>query len=293
MLQGVLASLYELSKVEPDRASNLTQAIYERTTQGAGAIEVRKACATLFAGLYLYRSHWPSAARTFALIEQPEQAADEVWQVLAAARDALVYGLTRPMQEEQNMVWQRGWDLLRRTSVSIQAALQRAQSGSKEEKQERTQALYRLADAIGADLYHASGAADAIMHPEQERSLAEKRRFLTEAASLIDELAAFGIPPLAHALAQTLAFLVPADPARIFQLFAQVILRAADRGYSYEPSGVNLLVRVVERYLAEYREVLQQDATTLQLIIQVLDHFVEAGWPVAWQLVYRLDKLFF
>jgi hypothetical protein len=50
---------------------------------------------------------------------------------------------------------------------------------------------------------------------------------------------------------------------------------------------------VVERYLAEYREVLQQDVVALHLIIQVLDHFVEAGWPTAWQLVYRLDQLFF
>jgi len=142
---------------------------------------------------------------------------------------------------------------------------------------------------LGAKFIHFVGH----LPPEQGRPLAEKRRFLTEAEPLLDELSVFGIPPLGHSLAQTLAFLVPANPARVFLLFAQVILRVADRGYSYEPSGVNLLVRVVERYLAEYREILQQDANAFQLIIQVLDHFVEAGWPVAWQLVYRLDTLFF
>jgi hypothetical protein len=294
VLQGVLDSLRGLLPAgETDRIAHLVQVCYEHTAPGAGVIQVRKDCSELFAWLYLYRNHAPSGARLFALIKQPELAVDEVWQVLAAARDTLTYGPLESPQEEHEAVRRRGWDVLHRTAASIQEALQRVDADKEEGRRERMLALYRLADTIGADLYHASGAADANLHPEQDRSLAEKRRFLTEAEPLIDELSAFGIPPLSHSLAQTLSFLVPANPARVLLLFAQVILRVADRGYSYEPSGVNLLVRVVERYLAEYREVLQQDATALQLIIQVLDHFVEAGWPAAWQLVYRLDQLFF
>jgi hypothetical protein len=294
VLQGVLGSLRGLlSAGETDRIAHLVQVIYEHATPGAGVIQIRKDCSELFALLYLYRNHVPSGARLFALIKQPELAVDEVWQVLAAAREALTYGSLESPQEEHEAVRRRGWDVLHRTAASIQEALQRVDADKEEGRRERMLALYRLADTIGSDLYHASGAADANLHPEQDRSLAEKRRFLSEAEPLLDELSAFGIPPLSHSLAQTLAFLVPANPARVLLLFAQVILRVADRGYSYEPSGVNLLVRVVERYLAEYREILQQDANAFQLIIQVLDHFVEAGWPIAWQLVYRLDTLFF
>lgn len=214
--------------------------------------------------------------------------------MLAVARGTLAYGPVEPRQKEHDEIRCRGWDMLHQAAISLQQAIQRVQSsGAEEGKPERLLALYRLADAIGSDLYHASGAANATLHPEQNRSLAEKHRFLSEAESLIDELSAFGIPPLGHSLAQTLAFLIPANPARVLPLFAQVILQVAERGYNYEPSGVKLLVRVVERYLAEFREVLQKDTTAFQLLIQVLDSFVEAGWPVAWQLVYRLDQLFF
>jgi nucleoside phosphorylase len=294
VLRGVLGSLRGLLPAgESDRAAHLAEVIYERAPTGAGAVEVRKGCSLLFALLYLYRNHAPSRERLFALIGQPERAGDEVWQVLAAARETLTYGPIDSPLEEHEAVRRRGWDVMLRTVASIREALERAESTGEEGGQEQRLALYRLANAIGSDLYHASGAADATLHPEKDRSLAEKRRFLSEAELLLEALSTFGVPPLGHSLAQTLAFLVPANPARVFLLFARVILRVADRGYSYEPSGVNLLVSVVERYLAEYREVLQQDAAALGLIIQVLDHFVEAGWPAAWRLAYRLDQIFF
>ncbi len=293
VLQGVLDSLKAVAWREPDQASQLAQKIFEHTPQGAGAIEVRKDCAELFAALYLYRNHALSGTLIFTLIEHSEQAVEEVWQVLAVARKTLTYGAIESPDEEHEQVRQRGWDLLRRTVSCIQEALGRVDALEEEERREQRQALYRLANTLGSDLYHASGAADANLHREPERLLAEKRRFLAEAEPLLDELSTFGMPSLGHSLAQTLAFLVPANPARVLPLFSQVVLRVAERGYSYEPSAVDLVVRVVERYLAEYREVLQQDAHALRLIIEVVDHFVDAGWPAAWQLVYRLDTAFF
>lgn len=293
VLQGVLDSLKAVAGKEPDRASQLAQEIFEHTPQGAGAIEVRKDCAQLFAALYLYRNHARSGTLIFSLIEHPEQAVEEVWQVLAVTRETLTYGAIESPNEEHEQVRQRGWDLLGRTVTSIQEALQRLDALAEEERRGQRQTLYRLANTLGSDLYHASGAADANLHREPERPLAEKRRFLAEAVPLLDQLSTFGIPSLGHSLAQMLAYLVPANPARVLPLFSQVVLRVAERGYSYEPSAVDLLVRVVERYLAEYREVLQQDVHALRLTIAMLDSFVDAGWPAAWQLVYRLDTAFF
>ena len=52
------------------------------------------------------------------------------------------------------------------------------------------------------------------------------------------------------------------------------------------------IVRIVERYLAEYRHLLQEDPEYRIALRKTLDAFVEAGWPAAQQLSYRLDEIF-
>jgi hypothetical protein len=55
---------------------------------------------------------------------------------------------------------------------------------------------------------------------------------------------------------------------------------------------VDLLVKVTEVYLAEYRLLLQQDLQCREELIDILATFVSAGWPSARRLSYRLEEIF-
>ena len=56
--------------------------------------------------------------------------------------------------------------------------------------------------------------------------------------------------------------------------------------------AASLFVSLVERYLAEYRTLLQRDEEMRRRLIEMLDVFVDAGWPKARQLTYGLHELF-
>ena len=49
----------------------------------------------------------------------------------------------------------------------------------------------------------------------------------------------------------------------------------------------------MERYLAEFWYLLREDEQCLQLLIEMVDGFVEVGWPSARQLAYRLEEIFY
>ena len=49
---------------------------------------------------------------------------------------------------------------------------------------------------------------------------------------------------------------------------------------------------MVERYIAEYRPLLQEDQECRVALMEMLDVFVRVGWPNARQLTYRLDDIF-
>jgi hypothetical protein len=56
--------------------------------------------------------------------------------------------------------------------------------------------------------------------------------------------------------------------------------------------AADLAVRLVERYIAEYRSLLETDDECRQVLIAVLDTFISAGWPSALRLSYRLQDIF-
>lgn len=66
---------------------------------------------------------------------------------------------------------------------------------------------------------------------------------------------------------------------------------AAHEGeYQLESFAIDLVVRIVERYLADHRDLFRDDERRRDALIQVLDIFVEAGWPEAYRLTYQLDR---
>jgi hypothetical protein len=57
-----------------------------------------------------------------------------------------------------------------------------------------------------------------------------------------------------------------------------------------ESMGAQLIVRIVERYLADHKDVFAADARLADLM-DCLDAFVRAGWPTAQALTFRLGEI--
>lgn len=85
---------------------------------------------------------------------------------------------------------------------------------------------------------------------------------------------------------------IPIDPRRVFLQVSTLVKSGKSGRYQYESMAAEHIVRIVERYLAEYRPLLQEDAECRVALRTTLDSFVEAGWPAAQQLSYRLDEIF-
>ncbi len=62
--------------------------------------------------------------------------------------------------------------------------------------------------------------------------------------------------------------------------------------YQYESQAADLVVKLVEQYLADHRTLLREDDECRLALLDLLDVFVEAGWPRAHQLTILLDQIF-
>lgn len=91
---------------------------------------------------------------------------------------------------------------------------------------------------------------------------------------------------------ETLEVLVEFDPPAVFRRIARAIRGGEAAGYQFDSLAADLFVRLMERYLAEHRALLQRDAEARALLIEVLDIFVRAGWSKARRLTYGLHDLF-
>ena len=82
-----------------------------------------------------------------------------------------------------------------------------------------------------------------------------------------------------------------ADPEHVFSLTAAALLGAGrDQGYHFEHLAADQVVKVIGRFLADYRS-LFDDEDRRQNLVRCLDMFIEVGWPSARRLLYRLPEL--
>jgi hypothetical protein len=163
--------------------------------------------------------------------------------------------------------------------------------------QEKLDRATRLADSIAMQLYFASGAFDEKSDKNNVRlTPAQLRRFCQEAAPLFGALAAELHPHTAHQIVQTLYHLLPCAPREVFLLAAQAIRSSAAAGFQHESLAVGDVVKLIQRALADHRDLFQSEAgeepECLRALLQVLDLFVEAGWAEARQLTHRLEEIY-
>ena len=154
-----------------------------------------------------------------------------------------------------------------------------------------------LVDGVGMQLFFASGAhADRVNKGTDHLSPPQVERFWRESVDLLRKLSLEPHPHTAYQLIETLQHLLPCAPREVFLIAAQSIRSSVEARFQYDHMAVKEVVKLVQQALADHREIFRatgtQPSECLTALLEVLDFFVEAGWPEARMLVNRLEEIY-
>ena len=297
VLRGLVdGPLRSQSFVDPARVARITIGIQQAIAGAPGREKLTNSCGNILAKLFIWGRDADASAVIHALADDPVANLETVTHLVAGFREILVSGAVDPPDPESDAARGRSWHFLLRVTRGAAAEFRRgaererdphhaAEDGPTDEQMKH---LANLLDSVGWNIYFALGAKDDYDSPGEQ----VLRRFYTESAEVIDELADVGLPHLSHHLLQALEILVPVDPRGVFCRAARVIRGGRKGGYQYDQVADDVVVRIVDRYLADYRELFQTNEEARQQLIEVLDTFVNGGSEGARRLSYGLDGIF-
>jgi hypothetical protein len=293
---GALAhSVSNLMGAHPDEAAKLVQSLLNRTKSGPGADDVQSTCVQIFVQLYLWRNHRASEKFVYTMCNDVHGNHKLLNGMIFMLRGALTLGDTKNLKADEEETRTRAIKLFRAITEAackaFSAATEEANSGKPEIDREVLQGLARLVDQSAQQLYFASGT---FHDPQVQEPLsnAQRKRFYEEHADTIDLLSKFGFARTVHHLIEMLQTFIPFNPRRVFLQVATLVEIGKNGSYQYESMAVPHIVAIVERYIAEYSSLLQEDESCRIALRKTLDIFVEAGWPAAQKLSYKLDEIF-
>jgi hypothetical protein len=265
-----------------------------------GADQCVQSILSLFWDLYIWRNDDQSKALVFGHLDALHNYAEQVQKLLVRQRETLVAGALDNPSDEGNGARDRTftiYQMVAERSFGIVSELLEHHIGERfdswtTEEQQRARENFTLLDIITRELYFASGAYSRDGYPNAPLAPpnAIQRRFYAQALPLFNLLAQVLAAPVAHHLIETLEFFIPLNPAEVFRLVATSIRTAEAGGYTLEHMGSGLFVRIVERYLADHRDVFA-DPKLSDDLLDALDAFVRAGWPDARALTYRIADI--
>ena len=297
VLHGLVGGpLNSLRFREPKRVARITRAIYRADTEASNRSELNEACVDVLADLFVWGKDSVASAVIERLANDSVAHLEEVGRLVTGFRDILITGAVDPADREADAARQRSWGFLLRVTRAAAAEFRRGveQKGEThcvtEDRptEEQMKDLAHLLDSVGSNIYSISGAHDDKESPDEQ----VLRRLYSESREVIEELAETGLPSLSHHLLETLEVLIPFDPRGVFRRIARVVHGGRKGGYQFDSLAHDAIVRLVNRYLADHRDLFQRDEEARQQLVQVLDTFVEAGSEGARRLSYGLAGIF-
>jgi hypothetical protein len=300
VLQALIArTLAPLASARPDEVVRLVRQVLDRHA-GKPHHDCTTTAIQLLAEMHLYDAHPDAAAFVSQTVERIAESPSEVRDLVLALREAITYGSDGPAD---TAVRQRGLDLMRwmlRASLVAFRGLQDSQGSIgatqwTESVRGLARAYVEIVVALSMELYVASGAF-AMRTPVQPRQEppppAIRQRLYREASGLLGEFVQVEHVPAAYHIVETLESFIPDDPRGAFLRICTVVKRSAPRGYARDYLAAELVVGIIRRYLADYRSLLRDDIDCRRVLVEILDLFIDAGWPNARQLTYGLEDIF-
>ncbi len=302
--------LSRVSAADAERAEPLLGAVVQRFPREGGndsakERELEQALGAMATGLYVGQGRAACLAHLRTWLEDVGDASDLLCSAASTLREALFLKYkdpASPASDEDRAVQDRAREVLGLVVAAATSSMPTALAtlnASAEGSPERTaserqyRSAIRLLEHCVNQLYFGAGAFIE-GHSQRETGLdspASMRSFLAEYRSILHDIGQSGEPAATHHLVELYEFIADGDPATVFDLVAALLVGpAARKGYHFESLALDVIVRMVRRYLADHRD-LFEDAARRASLIQVLELFSNAGWPEALKLLYELPDL--
>ena len=293
---GALAGLAYLDIARAIRAAKGVIRRY-RNKNKAGMARCRASAESLIFDIHIRQTNTEADNFATAIMDDVQRNAEIVRQLIARYSDNLLTGSVENPQATDNRPRHKTMAFYRSVTdrafceIERRAALLdiRKFSTWPETDQAAVRDMFGVLDEVSLRLHFAAGTHydDSI---STDNVSPQRARLYWEAKPILSRIAKAIVAPIAHHLIQTLETFVPLDPPGVFALIAQSVKSAEEGGYSNESMAADLIVRIVQRYLADYRAVFA-DRARLDDLMDCLDVFVRAGWPVAQALTFKLGEI--
>jgi hypothetical protein len=293
VIKGSLHPLNRLAVAHPSEVVQLAQSIFHKSVDVAEVDSIAQSCLSILLGLHLWRDQHKAGQLINHLLDQKTTSISLKVHIATQIRDALSHFKNDAIRLRAiNVLNKLVEDSVEEfTRIQERLSIQDPTNGDISHLKE----IIHYADSIAMTIYFSSGAfaeKDTARPRGNILSLDEKRVFFEEISSAIKSLSQINYAGIIHHLVETLEALLPANPPDVFLLVNHVVKAGKTGGYQYETLAVDHIVQIVERYLAEYRLIFRENHECQQALLEVLDIFVEAGWPNARRLTYRLEEIY-
>jgi hypothetical protein len=232
-------------------------------------------------------------------------------RLLAACRSdrLFIHGILEIPSVRDDELRAKVWDFANRVLDAAQAKIAplRAQiakfdaantpkSAETDKVLEAVKQLSLVIHEVAQELYFACGAtAKEDGRGGDLLSDSQTMRFWQEARPLLTKLADEMHPQSSSYLIKTLHHLLPCNPGEVFLLVAKSLRSSRVAGIQYDQLIAGEVVALVNQALADHRDIFRsvpgQKNPCLDALLEVLDQFVEAGWPEARKLTHRLEEI--
>lgn len=288
VLGSVVNVLRMVIHVEPDRSERLILALIARYSGTTKQADLEGSLADLVAILSVTHQRALAEAVLSRWLDDPSACSGQLGAILFTLRDAIVVGL-HPGQSKEGELRRRAQALLHRIVVAASEPLASydPRVAVPDDQVPNLRACIELIDKAAMQLHFATGRVNGGTGIDG----AGCEIYLREVASTLELIADQAQPHTIYELLQLVEILAPQDPERAFSLTARAIRGGgAKGGYQYEPLGAELMVRLISSFLADSKEIFGAEERR-QALVDCLEIFMEAGWPSARKLLYRLPEL--
>jgi len=296
VLEALLSSLVAFAPDHLDDVTSSIKQIYDRATCQTEKPDLLRSSANLLVEYWIWHGEPTGRGLVDTWIEDIARHAELARTTFFRLRKAVTYGEEgEPAAEIRARAIGVWADLVRAawsTLAPLEAKLRSSEPLSADERSAFAD-LTQLLETAAMEVYFASGAyAERQASAADRLSALERRRFYEEGDGIFEILTQIGVSAIAHHLVETLSTYVDMDPRGVLLRLDAVLQSGRAWGYQLEGLAESEFVRLIEQYLATYRDLFLRDGESRAILLRSIDGFVEAGWPSARRLLYGLDDMF-